>query len=104
MKTKINKLFKSLYIINLIIILIALLYPLGVKLLVYPKTTFSVLLLQYYGVVILLSLSFCITFLLINIWGFIIHKTNRLPYVITTTVLLIWIIWGIIRYNYGIVP
>lgn len=98
------KLFKILYIINVVIIGCALLYPIVFKILPSTKTTGNDLVLQYYAVLVLLAFSFCITFLLINIWGFFIHKVKRLPYVITTFVLLIWIIWGIMRYSYGVMP
>ena len=100
--SKYSVIFKIVYIINLIIIIGALLYPIGMKLLL--KTSLEELSLSYTFVILLLGVSFCISFLLINIWGIILNKSNRLYYIIAAVVLLIWVIWSILQFSYGVMP
>jgi hypothetical protein len=97
------KTFRILYFINLIIIILFLLFPIIENVFMFKKIMFRDIGLPLYGILLILSLSFCITFLLLNIWGIIINR-RKVIYGIIIFILLIWIIWGIIHYFKGVFP
>lgn len=88
-----NKLFKILYILNLLIIILILLFPIIENIFTYKKITTKDIGLPLLGSILILSVSFCVTFLLLNIWGIKVKK-NKPMFGIIILILLVWIIWG----------
>lgn len=87
-----KKIFKYIYFTNLVIIIIALLIPI-VKLL-FDNSYLDKIHIGYYAVLTLLSITICITFIGLNLYGLIKYKQHRWKYTVITILLLIWIIWG----------
>lgn len=87
-----KKIFRQVYLINLIIIIIGILTPI-VKFL-FDRSYLDKIIIGYYAVFTLLSITFCLTFLVMNLYGLLKDKQHRRRYLITTILLFIWIIWG----------
>lgn len=94
-----NRRFSILYFGNLTIIIIALLAPVT-NLLIHPSVS-RVLTMQYYAVLIVLSVTFCISFLCLNIYGALKQQSQRSKYIAVIILLSLWIIWGAYQIIYG---
>ena len=98
-----GKIFKILYFLNLLIIVFGLLFPLVENVFLLKEITFKDTGLSLYGVLIILSISFCLSFLILNIWGVMLRK-NKLVYGVVTAILIIWIVWGLNQWHKDVFP
>lgn len=88
-----SKIFRILYTINVVIIVLILLSPI-VKL-ITDHSSVAVLSIGYYAVLLLLSVTFCVSFLGLNIYGALKYKMKRARYYTISIFISIWILWGI---------
>lgn len=88
-----SKVFKGLYIANIIIIVVILLIPTVIG--PSPILVFNTL-------AIFASISFGTTFLIINIWGIIKFIEKRTYFLVVSFLLLAWITWEIIVISNGV--
>jgi hypothetical protein len=94
-----SKTFRILYIVNLLIIVGGLLTPIF-KMLTDVSSAHE-LLLGYYAVVTVLSVTFCISFFGLNLYGALKYRLHRTRYYIIAIFLCVWIIWGACQIAYG---
>lgn len=79
------RLFKLIYTINSVIIIGS----------VFWSFLGNEPLLSLYYTLLLLSVSFCLSFLFINIWGIFINRGHSVVYVSLSLLLIVWIGWGL---------
>jgi uncharacterized membrane protein (DUF485 family) len=96
-----SKKFRILYLANLAAILLGLLSPI-IRLIADPLSL-NVVLLRFYSVLILLSVTFCISFLGLNVYGALKYRPHRARYYAVGIFLLAWIIWGTYQIVYAYV-
>ena len=89
-----GKNIKIIYFVNFAIILIALFMP--IMNLLLDSSYSNKIHTGYYAVFAILSITFCIPFFGLNLYGVLKYKEKR-AYVIITILLAIWIIWGIFQ-------
>ena len=94
-----NKIFKIIYFANVIIIVAALLTPI-IELLIDNGSSDG-LLLSYYAVSTILSITFCIVFFALNIFGALKYRAHRVRYYTIAFLSSVWIIWGTYQIVYG---
>ena len=94
-----SKRFWVFYTLNVATIFIGLLAPV-VKLLANRSSSYQ-LQLGYYAVLIALSVTLCIPFLCLNIYGAVKCKRYRARYYSIAALLVAWIIWGIYQIVYA---
>ncbi len=92
-----NKTFRVLYFFNVAIIIIALLSPIAELLFFSSSADLS---LQYFAVLILLSITFCVTFFILNTYGALKYPLYRTRFLIIALLLCAWIILGIYQILY----
>jgi hypothetical protein len=93
---------KILYFANLAIILLGLVSPV-IELIVRGRPPES-LLMSYYAVLIALSMTFCVTFLALNVYAVLKYKTRKARYYAISATMLIWIFCGVYQFAYGYTP
>ena len=86
-----NKTFHILYKINLWIVIISILASL-----IFGIAAFGVLL-------VLLGANLGATFLILNIWGIIKEKKDRLKYAVVALIAAGWVLWSLNWVNIGLV-
>jgi len=94
-----SKAFNILYYTNAFIIVLALISPI-INLLV-DKGYSERIILGYYAVLILLAVTFCISFFVLNFYGALKYKRNRMRYIVVLSFIFLWIIWGSYQIIYG---
>jgi heme/copper-type cytochrome/quinol oxidase subunit 4 len=90
--------FKILYVVNFAIIVSALLAPIVES---TVKTGDYDWQLTYYGIVVLLSITFCISFLCLNVYGFVKDKQYRIRYFWIAIFISVWVIFGTYQLLYA---
>jgi hypothetical protein len=96
-----KKIFKILYIINSLLIVIPLLIPLFIKLF---NSSYNDTSLLYYAIFTLLGVSFCISFFGINIWALLLYKKQWYIYSIVIIIMAVWITLGVNKYSANVFP
>ncbi len=94
-----SKRFRILYLANPVVILLGLLYPI-IKLVTDPSSL-NGLHITYYAVFIMLSVTFCISFFGLNVYGALKHRAHRLRYYAVAIFLFAWIAWGTYQIVYA---
>jgi hypothetical protein len=90
--------FKILYVVNLTIIILALVTPIIEATTTTGEYNWQ---MKYYAVVVLLSITFCISFLGLNVYGFVRHGQYRIKYLWTTILISAWVLFGVYQLGYG---
>lgn len=93
--------FAILYWINLLIIIGSLLSPIIIKLFDPSVTETSLL---YYSIFVLLGITFCVSFLGLNIWAIFGKKENRIVYAVVAIVMIVWVILSLMKYSANVFP
>ncbi len=94
-----SKSFKFVYYLNAVILIIGLLYP--IIQLLFGSTSLGEVLYKYYLVFILLSITFCVSFFVLNIYGAIKYRRYKMKYYTIAILFGAWIIWGMYQIAYG---
>lgn len=96
-----NKSFRILYYLNVVFIVFTLLTP--IIQLFTGSSSSDELLDKYDGFLILLSITFCVSFFALNVYGALKSKTYRVWYIMIAILFFMWIIWGTYQIVYGYV-
>jgi hypothetical protein len=96
-----GKKFKVIYFTNLAIIIIALFTP--IMNLLSDDSYSDTMLIGYYAVFTMLSITFCASFFALNIYRIHKDKQHKLRYTVITILMSIWIIWGTFQLFNGII-
>ena len=94
-----SKVFKILYITNLLIIILSLLSPI----LEWNTKADTNLELSYFATFIVLSITLCISFIGLNLYGLFKYKIHRKKFLIVTILMGIWIAVGVYQLVYSYV-
>lgn len=92
----IKKMFKPIYIINVVCIAIGLIIPFFSSIFLYEGKHFFTI---FYYVFLLLGASFCALFLILNISGFFMHK-NKI-FIGISIPLALWVFYSVIKWVSG---
>jgi hypothetical protein len=84
--------FKLLYFLNLLVLVVALLLPIGE--LIGKDGSYDKMMFGYYVLLMAGSVTVCITFLLLNIYGLVKYKRYRARFLVATILDCGWIVVG----------
>jgi hypothetical protein len=90
--------FKILYFVNLAIILFALSTPIIEH--AFATWEYPWLIMKYYIVGIVLSVTFCVSFLCLNVYGVVKFQQHRVRYLLVVILMSVWIISGVYQWVY----
>ncbi|MFO7526853.1 MAG: hypothetical protein R6W68_15475 [Ignavibacteriaceae bacterium] len=94
-----NKIFKILYFFNLFLLLVGLFSPI-VKYFTYDNSQYDIL-YEYWLISMLTSITVCIPFFLLSIYGMIKYKQYITSFLIATILVSIWMVTGIYQLIYA---
>jgi predicted nucleic acid-binding Zn ribbon protein len=94
-----TKTFRLLYFANAAIIVLGLLSPLFAKYIRGEDNDAS--LMQWYAVAIVLSVTVCIPFLGLNVYGAVRYRRDRMKFSAVAILLSAWVFWGVYQFVYA---
>lgn len=90
--------FKIFYLLNLSILIFVIIWPIGKY--IAKANLYNEMLFEYWIILMVSSVTICLTFLALNIYGIIKYKNYRIRFLIAIILVFVWIVTGIYQLLY----